>query len=349
MAKPYVSVLMPVYNAEKFIGEAIESILNQTLTNFEFIIIDDASKDDSITIIKSYTDSRIRLLQNEINIGISATLNRGIDIASAELIARMDADDISYPTRLQKQYDFFLAHGDCALLSTWAREITESKEPLWTGEWKSAHYYYSLTFGCWIYHPSVMYKRQAVIAVGKYSVPYCEDYDLWWKLSRSYKMNTIEETLLDYRSTAESLSRVAKRKEYDDALLEQIQRNINYYTNNTIRLTDAELQCLLHNVIPLLEEKNPKLIVNCFSKLEYINNCILERPNINHNREAIKEAAHTKKEWVISTFQKDLSKRKFVMLLIRMGYWRKLKSLIISFAKNKAINSMTGITSHNQT
>jgi len=106
MAKPLVTVLMPVYNAERFLSEAMDSILNQTLINFEFLIIDDGSHDSSLKIIRSYDDPRIRLVQNEKNLGISATLNKGINLASADLIARMDADDISYPERLQKQYDY---------------------------------------------------------------------------------------------------------------------------------------------------------------------------------------------------------------------------------------------------
>ena len=94
---------MPVFNGEKYLREAIDSILNQTLTDFEFLIIDDGSRDNCVQIISSYSDPRIKFVRNDTNLGISKTLNRGIEMASAEYIARMDADDISYPTRLQKQ------------------------------------------------------------------------------------------------------------------------------------------------------------------------------------------------------------------------------------------------------
>ncbi|HUQ96893.1 MAG TPA: glycosyltransferase, partial [Chitinophagaceae bacterium] len=174
--KPRVTVLMPVYNADAFLREAMDSILQQTLTDFEFLVIDDGSSDNSLAIIKSYNDARIRFVQNEKNIGISATLNRGIELASCELIARMDADDIAYPQRLQKQYDFFSAHLDCALLATWAREVSESGEAIRTEKWRRPFYYYNLTFECWIYHPTVMFKRSAVRDVGAYSTPYSEDY-----------------------------------------------------------------------------------------------------------------------------------------------------------------------------
>src|SRR6476469_4762791 len=182
--KPLITVLMPVYNAERFLREAIDSILQQTLSYFEFLIIDDGSTDNSVAIIKSYGDARISFIQNEKNLGISATLNRGLELASCELIARMDADDISYPERLQKQYDFFETNKDVALLSTWAREVSETGELVYTARWRPPFFYYNLTFECWIYHPTVMYRRSAVLDVGAYSPPYSEDYALWWYLSR---------------------------------------------------------------------------------------------------------------------------------------------------------------------
>ena len=117
MAKPSITVLMPVYNAERFLAEAIESVLQQTFTQFEFLIIDDGSTDSSPEIVRSYSDPRIRFLQNEQNLGITATLNKGIELAQADLIARMDADDICYPDRLQKQMEFVAAHPDGALFT----------------------------------------------------------------------------------------------------------------------------------------------------------------------------------------------------------------------------------------
>ncbi len=333
MDKPYVTILMPVYNAEKFLSEAIESILNQTFADFEFLIIDDGSTDSTIKIIESYTDSRIRLFRNQKNLGISTTLNKGIEMASTELIARMDADDISYPNRLQKQYDFLLAHPDCVLLSTWAREITENKEPIKIEEWDSSHYYYNLTFACRIYHPTVMYKRSAVIDVGKYSLPYSEDYDLWWKLSRKYKINNLEEVLLDYRSTTESLSRVTKRIEYENVHSNLVLRNIHYYTGKDFQLSHSELDCLRFNMEPLLKKNNLKAIIKCLRKLNYIDHCILEKENINCDREAIKIAARGKMVFIISGLQQNLSKTKIIILLMRLGYWQILKVLLINYMK----------------
>src|SRR5258705_299739 len=162
MPNSLVTVLMQVYNSERFLSEAIDSILNQTFTDFEFLIIDDGSTDNSLKIIKSYSDARIRLVQNEKNLGITATLNKGIVLARADLISRMDADDISYPERLQKQYEYLKDHPDCALLSTQARVIAEDKQVEYIDDTNSDFFYYNLTFSSPIFHPSVMYRKKAV-------------------------------------------------------------------------------------------------------------------------------------------------------------------------------------------
>ena len=108
---PQITVLMPAYNAEKYIGEAIASVLNQTFTDFELLIINDGSTDTTKQIIDSFTDSRIRLI-NQTNQGIAAALNIGLLNAKADLIARFDADDICMPERLMIQYNFLSDHPD---------------------------------------------------------------------------------------------------------------------------------------------------------------------------------------------------------------------------------------------
>ena len=108
MADPKVSVLMSVYNGEKYLREAVESILNQTFRDFEFIIIDDGSTDSTNEIIRSYSDCRIRLLENEENIGLTKSLNKGIDQCRGEYIARMDGDDVSLQQRFSKQLEYLI-------------------------------------------------------------------------------------------------------------------------------------------------------------------------------------------------------------------------------------------------
>jgi len=129
--KPTVSVLMPVFNGEQFLRPAMNSILNQTFTDFEFIIVDDGSTDHSREILNSYTDSRVRLICNESNIGLTDSLNRGLEAASGNYIARMDQDDISLPERLAKQVAFMDSHPEVGVCGTWAKDIdqTDSTTP----------------------------------------------------------------------------------------------------------------------------------------------------------------------------------------------------------------------------
>lgn len=329
MHKPLVTVLMPVYNAAKYLREAIDSILNQTLTDFEFLIIDDGSADTSVDIINSYSDTRIRLVKNKFNLGISKTLNRGIEMASSELIARMDADDISYPGRLQKQFDYFQNNPECALLSTWARMITEDNEHIRTEKYRSRLHYYNLTFECWMYHPTVMYTRTAVMDVGMYNIPYAEDFELFWQLSRKYKIACLEEVLIDYRVTSQSLHQVTRKKEYDETMDWQLSRNIHYFTGEDFTIEWEEIECLRFNFIPLMKKKSVDAIVKCLEKLDYINNCILNTPNVNYNRKNIEEAIFYKKEFIIRYFKRNLPKKDVALLFSRLTlqnhFWKMVK------------------------
>lgn len=319
MQQPALTVLMPVYNGEKYLIEAIESILNQTLKNFEFLIIDDASTDKSVDIIKEFNDKRIRLMCNDKNLGIAATLNKGIELAKTELIARMDADDISHETRLQKQFDYFAAHPDCALLSCTVQTITHDKQFVKIDHYKSQYYYYNLIFECWIYHPTVMYKKSAVQNVGGYQSTYSEDFDLWWHLSRNFQINHLQEVLLDYRLTNESLCRVTKKTEYEEAQLQQFLRNIHYYTGSSSTLSINEIDCLRHNFEPILNEQNNNVLIQLLQKLDYINGCIFEKEKHNDIIEHIKEAAFYKKKYILDQLTMHLAKTDKLWVLLRSG------------------------------
>ncbi|HYC29626.1 MAG TPA: glycosyltransferase [Chitinophagaceae bacterium] len=330
MEKALLTVLMPVYNAEKFLQEAIDSILAQTFTRFEFLIIDDASTDSSPAIIQSYTDARIRYIRNERNLGISATLNRGIELSNTEWIARMDADDISYPERLEKQFAFCEQHPDCTLLSCWTRVITEDKQVIRTEKYNSRYYYYNLTFECWVYHPTILFRKNAV----NYTVPYAEDFELLWQLMRKYKIYNLPEVLLDYRVTSASLHQVTKKKEYEEAMTEQVIRNIQFYAPG-LPLSPAQLECLRHNFQPLLQENNVSSIIGCLRKLQIINRGILSTENINNDPVAIKEAAYFKRLFILTWFSRHLSKPKAIALLARTNSWRLLFRLMAGFMKKR--------------
>ncbi len=125
-----ISVIMPVFNAQNFIKDAIRSILNQTYKNFELIIINDVSTDMSDKLIKSFKDKRIRYIQNEINSGVAKSLNIGLRIARGKFVARLDADDIATKDRLQKQINFLNSHRDIGVVGSWVILINNKEKQL---------------------------------------------------------------------------------------------------------------------------------------------------------------------------------------------------------------------------
>lgn len=179
MKEHLVSVVMPAYNAENFIKEAIESILFQTFTDFEFIIINDASTDSTESIIKSFSDPRIRLIENEKNLGLAKSLNIGFELAKGKYIARMDADDISLPKRFQKQFDFMEKNLNIDILSTWAsRSDGVILIP------PVSHNYISINFafGSPIVHAATFFRKEKYLKKEmhyKTEFNSAEDYELW--------------------------------------------------------------------------------------------------------------------------------------------------------------------------
>lgn len=205
MNKPLVTVLMSVYNGQKFLSEAIESILNQTFKDFEFLIINDGSTDSSRGIILSYNDSRIKLIENQANIGLTRSLNKGIDLAQGKYIARMDADDISLPERLEKQVRFMELNEDVAVCGSCAEIINETKAKI--GEFKnpesSDDIKISLFFLNPIVHPTAVMRKNRVVEVGKYDPCFmrAQDYALWIKLFlKGYEFYNLQDKLIIYRN-----------------------------------------------------------------------------------------------------------------------------------------------------
>lgn len=201
MAK--ISVVMPAYNAEKYIKQAIESILNQTYKDFEFIIINDGSTDDTKHIILSYHDDRIVYLENKENSGIVVTLNKGLDYATGKYIARMDADDIAVNNRFEKQVKYLDENKNIGVLGTgictFGKNIKEQKRVFTTNvEQLKAE----LIFNSCIAHPTVMIRRDVL---QKYNLRYdsefagAEDYYLWWNIAKVSKIMTLPDVLLKYR------------------------------------------------------------------------------------------------------------------------------------------------------
>lgn len=199
---------MPVYNSEAYLNEAIDSILSQTFRDFEFIIIDDASTDNSIEIVKSYHDPRIILIEKAVNSGYTESLNMGIKISSGEYIARMDSDDISVPDRFEKQVEF-LKHNPTVLLCGTKVELFPKAGVYITPSNPDDIKIRLLDSNC-IAHSSVMFRKKEIVTENHLS--YCiedepaEDYNLWVKISQIGMLANIDEILLRYRVHEQQIS-----------------------------------------------------------------------------------------------------------------------------------------------
>lgn len=210
--KPLVSVVLPVYNCEKYLGEAIESILKQTLKDFEFIIINDASTDSTSEIIKKYAkkDNRIVVINNEKNMYIAGALNKGIKQAQTDYIARMDADDISFPWRLQMQYDLISSNSRVAVVGSDIQIVDENGEVLTYRSYKTTPVSLKRTMMRYspFAHPVVMFRKSYAAEFGFYdpSKSPSEDVDLWFKLGSKYDFVSVPYPLLKYRLFMKSSS-----------------------------------------------------------------------------------------------------------------------------------------------
>lgn len=201
---------MAVYNGEKYLAEAIDSILNQTFKNFEFIIVNDGSSDNSLKIIKQYlnNDSRIKLINNQTNLGLIKSLNKGLKIAKGQYIARMDADDISLPKRLELQLKFLENKKEIYLVGSFAIIINEKGKKI---ALEKVLVYpeaiaKDLKNACCLLHPTIMFRNDAEFFYREKAY-YCEDYDLYLQMiSRGKKLANYPLPLLKYRITPGSIS-----------------------------------------------------------------------------------------------------------------------------------------------
>lgn len=205
-----VSILLPVYNAESTIRETIDSILNQTYTDFDVVIINDGSSDNSEQTILEYKDERIHYYKNESNRGLIYTLNRGIELCKGEYIARIDADDIMLPTRLEEQIKFMEEHP--AIIASGSAVIKffpNGKQKIYTPPLKPETIKYKILLGSPIPHPSAIIRREILLKHNiKYDTNYihAEDYKFWYDLSKIGLLANVQKPLLMYRCSTEQVS-----------------------------------------------------------------------------------------------------------------------------------------------
>lgn len=208
---PRVTVLMSVYNGDRYLLESIESILNQTFRDFELLIINDGSTDKTREIILSLNDPRIRLVDNEQNIGLTQSLNKGLRLAKGDFVARQDADDLSVPERLQQQVDFLDQHPEVALLGTWHQEVDVNGNP--TGVWDLPSSWIDLRWAILFYtpfvHSSIMMRKDLVLSkVGFYNevLSYSQDYELWSRITDSLPAFSLSQRLVKTRINSFSMT-----------------------------------------------------------------------------------------------------------------------------------------------
>ena len=209
---PEITVLMPAYNAGPYLREAIESVLGQTFRDFEFLLIDDGSTDGSSEVVRGFNDPRIRLVRNETNQGVAATLNQGLALASGRYVARMDSDDISLPHRLEVQVAFMKRNPQVVVAGSWARYVGRFEGHLERRPFGPACVNAYLLFDNPLIHPSIMLNREYL---KKESLTFdpafsrSEDYELWCRVGRTAALDNLPRVLLHFRVHDRSVTRTA--------------------------------------------------------------------------------------------------------------------------------------------
>lgn len=242
---PLISVIMPVYNGEKHLKPAIESILNQTYKNFELLLVDDASTDASLHIMQSYNDPRIRIIKNEKNLKLIKTLNKAIKLANGIYLARMDADDISLPKRLTTQVAFMKNNPDVGICGTWVKTIGIGKSMLCKTPVSHKDNVATLLFRCSLMHPTVMMRKNIIEKHGLFydeNFPHAEDYELWVRASQHTKLANIPQCLLLLRHHNEQVSKMHSDTQCNTANLirkQLVQNIIPDVTDNELAIHNA--------------------------------------------------------------------------------------------------------------
>jgi glycosyltransferase involved in cell wall biosynthesis len=269
---PLVSVVLACYNCEKYVHKAVQSIIDQSYKNLEILITDDCSTDNSYNILKriAQKDSRVLLKRNEANLKLAKTLNNAIAGAKGKYIARMDADDISMPERIEKQVLWFESNPDYGVLGTnvWfingeGRKWRKSIRPITNEEINSAKY-----FGNPFYHPTVMMRADAM-KKHRYNEKFdvAQDYELWFNILRDYKGFNLKQNLLQYRIFSGSISGTRRDKQLEMVTLIYAE----YLTKNDFELSRK----YLHEFLTSYKKRNDHkvldgLITELFDK---VHNC----------------------------------------------------------------------------
>ncbi|MBR3510480.1 MAG: glycosyltransferase family 2 protein [Alphaproteobacteria bacterium] len=269
---PKISVLMSAYNTEKYIAESIESILNQTFKDFEFIIINDGSTDKTAQIIKKYAkqDKRIKFIDCKKNAGLIAALNKGLELCRGKYIARMDADDISVPTRFEKQIKYMEKHPECGVLGGLHEKFGDGIKNMVIYRYQpKVKMLDFLLHGNLVSHPTVLIRKEILTKNNiKYdsNCPYAEDFAFWTEIVKHTEIHNLQEVLLKYRWHKENVSLVHKKIQDDSA--EKVRKNIVNYLCSSDYDKDKLLEITkttnkrfwLFGILPIIRRKQYSIV-----------------------------------------------------------------------------------------
>jgi glycosyltransferase involved in cell wall biosynthesis len=290
MNSPLVTVLMPVYNGEKYLSEAIDSILNQTFSDFEFLIMNDGSTDNSENIILSYSDSRIQYIKNVSNLKLITTLNKGIELAKGKYIVRMDADDISAPTRIEKQVAFMEKNEDVGICGSWFTAFGDVQESVCKYKEQHDEILFKMFYQCHFCHPSLIIRKKVFEDL---EIPFnrkfihAEDYELYLRLSTKWKFHNLQESLINYRIHSSSVSRQNENIQLEHSL--QIRKMffslvdadcseeglkvfeaLNYHNYRAISISSENIRILLESMLKGNQQKKVIDISFLEKELKYL-------------------------------------------------------------------------------
>lgn len=260
---------MPVYNSEKYVIDSIQSILNQSFSDFELIVVDDCSTDSSFSLVSGLEDSRIKLIKMPENSGISKALNKGIDVAKGEYIFRMDSDDISLPYRLEKQIKYMDENPSCALCGSWIKTFGYN-EVLFDYDSSPEKIKSNLMFFNCIAHPSVVIRKKFIDDNNLFyeeDFPCAEDFYLWTKVSKLGEIHNIKEVLLMYRTHENQIG-----KTFRDIQRKSVLGIIKKQVSDFLGLLSGEDENACNSILNILISKeNTKeekfLLNNLFEKI----------------------------------------------------------------------------------
>ena len=266
---------MPAYNAARFIGTAVDGILAQTYGDFELIVVDDGSSDDTVAILQSYGDERLRVLVNETNQGHPSCRNKGIATARGELIAAHDADDFSMPNRFEKQIAYMQDNSQCALLGARGKTIDGDGRELNTPSPRTK--IREITFGellgrnCLAPHGAAMIRKSALDDVGYYNTAFrcAQDYELWLRISKKYPAAKLPDILYAFR--VHGAAQISYRHTAWQALADYLARDLH-----SGKITPAQADAYTANITDYYEHlpKHGKIFFHrtCAGSAEYLGN-----------------------------------------------------------------------------